>query len=289
MRVEFSWDTDPDKKYDEVVREINALRPDLPQGLALLEVRKTSSGLVNIVQFALVSESASYRELESIAKDLRDAIERVPGVRKSETWAFPQPEVRVSVDLDRLSRLGVSVDDVANSIRASNANLPGGAVDAGARKYNLKTTGSYDSLPEIADTVIGAYDGRVVRVRDVAEVGWDTEEESYTGRFNGERAVFVTANEKDGQNVFAVRDGIYAVLDDFQRHLPAGVRIERGFDQSGNVAHRLDQLGTDFAIAIALVLITLLPLGLRASVVVMISIPLSLAIGSRCCTSRASR
>jgi multidrug efflux pump subunit AcrB len=279
MRVEFSWDTDPDKKYDEVVREINALRADLPQGLALLEVRKTSSGLVNIVQLALVSESASYRELESIAKDLKDAIERVPGVRKSETWAYPQPEVRVSVDLDRLSRLGVSVDDVASSIRASNANLPGGAVDAGARKYNLKATGSYDSLEEIASTVIGAHDGRVVRVRDVADVRWATEEESYTGRFKGERAVFVTANEKDGQNVFAVRDGIYAVLDDFQRHLPAGVRIERAFDQSGNVAHRLDQLGHDFAIAIALVLITLLPLGLRASVVVMISIPLSLAIG----------
>src|SRR5262245_31338579 len=61
LRVEFGWDTDPDKKYDEVVREINALRPDLPQNLAVLEVRKISSGLVNIVQLALVSETASYR------------------------------------------------------------------------------------------------------------------------------------------------------------------------------------------------------------------------------------
>jgi multidrug efflux pump subunit AcrB len=76
-----------------------------------------------------------------------------------------------------------------------------------------------------------------------------------------------------------VRDGIYARLAEFERTLPADIRLERGFDQSQNVSNRLGQLGEDFAIAIALVLLTLLPLGLRAAGVVMISIPLSLAIG----------
>ncbi len=57
------------------------------------------------------------------------------------------------------------------------------------------------------------------------------------------------------------------------------VTLERGFDQTRNVHHRLSRLGVDFAIAIGLVLLTLTPLGLRASMVVMISIPLSLAIG----------
>jgi multidrug efflux pump subunit AcrB len=279
MRVEFGWDTDPDKKYDEVVREINALRADLPQGLAALEVRKISPGLVNIVQLALVSEAASYRELESLATDLEERIETLPGVRKSETWAYPQPEVRVAVDLERLGRTGISIAQVAEAVRGRNANIPGGAVDAGARKLNLRATGSYESLEEIADTVVGARDGRLVRVRDVAEVGWSTEEERYLGRYRGQRAVFVTANQKDGQNVFEVRDRIYAELDAFERRLPASVRLERGFDQSRNVAHRLSQLGEDFGIAIALVIVTLLPLGLRASAIVMISIPLSLAVG----------
>ena len=63
IQVEFHWDTDPDKKYDEVVREVNRIRAELPADLASLEVRKAGSGLVNIVQVALVSEDASYREL----------------------------------------------------------------------------------------------------------------------------------------------------------------------------------------------------------------------------------
>jgi len=279
IQPEFSWDTDPDEKYDEVVREVNRIRADLPAGLASLEVRKAGSGLVNIVQFALVSEDASYRELHRLAKDLSDSIETVPGVRRSEFWAVPEPEVRIAIDLERMGRSGVTLAQVEQAVRGGNATVPGGAVDVGLRKYNLKTSGGYDSLDEIAETIVASRDGRVVKLRDVAEVSWEDTEQRYIGRFNGRRAVFVTANAKDAVNVFDVRNGIYSKVEAFEQRLPDGITIERGFDQSRNVSHRLTRLGIDFAIAIALVSLTLLPLGLRAAAVVMISIPLSLSIG----------
>ena len=279
VMIEFHWHTDADDKYDEVIREVNRIRGQLPADLAALEVRKAGSGMVNIVQMALVSADASYRELKELAEELRDSIETVPGVRRSESWAFPQPEVRIAVDLERMGRTGVTLGQVELALRGENASIPGGAVDVGLRKYNLKTSGSYESLGEIADTVVASRDGRIVRLRDVAEVGWDTTEERYTGRFTGERAVFVTATAKDRVDVFAVREGIYGRVDRFTSALPDNVRLERGFDQTRNVKHRLTRLGLDFALAIGLVLLTLLPLGVRASLVVMISIPLSLAIG----------
>jgi multidrug efflux pump subunit AcrB len=68
-------------------------------------------------------------------------------------------------------------------------------------------------------------------------------------------------------------------VDKFEPRLPPEIKLERGFDQSETVAYRLSSLGRDFAIAIALVLLTLLPLGFRASLVVMVSIPASFAIG----------
>jgi multidrug efflux pump subunit AcrB len=279
VQVEFHWDQDPDDKYDDVIRELNRIRSQLPADLAGLEVRKASSGLVNIVQVALVSKDADYRELKDLAEELRDSIETVAGVRRSEAWAIPQPEVRVAVDLERMGRAGVTLGQVELALRGENASIPGGSVDVGLRKYNLKTSGSFETLDEIAETVVTSRDGRVVKLRDVAEVGWNTAEVRYTGRFKGERAVFVTANAKDSVDVFAVRNGIYERLDRFESALPDGVRLERGFDQTRNVQHRLGRLGLDFAIAIGLVLLTLLPLGVRASIVVMISIPLSLAIG----------
>jgi multidrug efflux pump subunit AcrB len=279
VHTEFYYGGDPEKKQDEVIREFNRIRSSLPPDITQVDIRKDSPGLVSIVQMALVSDTASWRELKEKAENLKDSFESVPGVRTAEIWAFPNPEVRVAIDLQRLTRVGVSLDQVIRTIQGQNQNVPGGSVDVGLRRYNLRTSGSYTSLEQIADTVVGAGGGREVRVRDIADVSWQTEEQTYTGRFNGKRAVFVTANQKDNTNIFKVRDGIYARLAEFERTLPADIKLERGFDQSKNVSNRLGQLGEDFAIAIALVLLTLLPLGLRAAGVVMISIPLSLAIG----------
>jgi multidrug efflux pump subunit AcrB len=279
VHTEFYYGGDPEKKQDEVIREFNRIRSSLPSDITQIDIRKDSPGLVSIVQMALVSDTASWRELKEKAENLKDSFESVPGVRTAETWAFPNPEVRVAIDLQRLARAGVSLDQIIRTIQGQNQNVPGGSVDVGLRRYNLRTSGSYTSLEQIADTVVGAGGGREVKVRDIADVSWQTEEQTYTGRFNGKRAVFVTANQKDNTNIFKVRDGIYAKLAEFERTLPADIKLERGFDQSKNVSNRLDQLGEDFAIAIALVLLTLLPLGLRAAGVVMISIPLSLAIG----------
>jgi multidrug efflux pump subunit AcrB len=279
IQVEFIWGVDPDRKYDEVIREVNRLRPTLPPDILDIDIRQFKPSLVNFIQLALVSESADWRQLKELAEDLEEAIEVVPGVRRAESWAFPEPEVQVAIDLERLAGAGVTLGQVMQAIGGEAASIPGGAVEAGLRRYNVKTSGKYDSIEEVADTVVGGRGGRIVRLRDVAEVAWGVGEERHLGRFNGGRAVFVTANMKDNQNVFDVRDGVYAVLDTFEAGLPAGVRLERGFDQSRNVDKRLSRLEFDFTVAISLVALTLLPLGLRAAGIVMVSLPLSLAIG----------
>ncbi len=279
IQSEFSWDIDVDRKFDEVVREVNVLRPSLPDGVIRVEIEKASTALTNIVQMAFVGENLSYRELEDAADDLRDIIDRVPGVKEARIWGAPKSEVRVAVDMGKLSALGIPVTVVANALKAEGVDAPPGVVYAGDRRFNIKATGAFDSLDEIKQTVLLSAEGRTLRVGDVAEVSWAYDEQRHVSRWNGKPAVFLTVNQKPGENVFAVRDGIYKAVDDFTPDLPDGMRIERGFDQSRNVDHRLSGLARDFAIALALVLITLLPLGIRASLVVMISIPLSLAIG----------
>ncbi|HUD51864.1 efflux RND transporter permease subunit [Parvibaculum sp.] len=280
ISVQFSWSTpDPDKSYDDVVREINALRGRLPSGIQVLQVDKFRSSLTNMVQVALVSETAPARELEDMAKDLRDEIDRAPGVHETKLWGLPASEVRVAVNFGRLASLRIPVTAVANAIGAESSDIPGGPIHSGSRRFNIKTTGGYKSLEQIRDTVIGAYDGRIVKVGDVADVSWSQEEAGHLAWYNGKRAIFITANQKENQNVFEVRDGIYKVLDRFEPRLPKDIELKRAFDQSVSVHDRLSHLYRDFAIAVGLVLITLLPLGPRASIIVMVSIPLSLAIG----------
>ena len=279
IQVEFDAGVDAERKYDEVVREVNALRASMPAELTTLDINKTTSLNVSILQLALVSELAPYRTMDSLAQDVEERIERVPGIRRAERWAAPDREVRVLLDLGRLAELGLPPGAVLGAIQGESADVPGGSLDAGGRRFNVKTSGSYESLDQVAGTVVASRGGTLVRVADVAEVEWADAEPTHVGRYNGRRAVFVTAQLQDGQVIGDVRDAVWRELDAFEASLPAGITLERPFDQAANVSHRLTRLGEDFAIAIGLVLVTLIPLGFRASGIVLVSIPLSLAMG----------
>lgn len=279
ISVHFTWDVDPERKYDQVVREVNAIRGNLPAGLTRLDIQRVRTSEVAIVQVALTSDILPMRRLEKTADRLRERLDRVPGVRESKYWGAPPSEVQVTLDLARLAALKLPATAVADALKSAGAEAPIGAVQAGERRFNVKSGGAFRSLDTIADTPVRAVGGQVTRVRDVATVAWAQQEPSHLARFNGKRAVFVTVTQKDGQDVAKITQAVQAVLDDYEKTLPAGVKLERGFVQAENVKHRLHNLFRDFGIALALVLITLLPLGPRAGVVVMVSIPLSLLIG----------
>ncbi|TFG85124.1 MAG: efflux RND transporter permease subunit, partial [Chromatiales bacterium] len=277
--IEFEAFTDAEKKYDEVQRETNALRPSLPGEIARLEIRKFSPALVNTVQFALVSATATYRELEDLARALKDKLKTVEGVRTAESWAYPFRELRIEVDLRRMAELNLTPGVLVDVLKSENSNLPAGTLDLGSRSFTLKTSGSYESLDQVRDTVVASRNGAITRVRDIGKVFWADQPWNYIGRFNGERAVFVTANQKDGFNILKVRDRIATAVAEFEEQVPGRIKLEWGFDQSRNVAHRLNRLSLDLAIAIGLVSITLLPLGVRAAGIVMVTIPLALSFG----------
>ena len=279
ITAEFDWSSDPEKDYDEVVREVNALRGTLPAGLQRLEFRKTRTTESAVLQIALVSETASFRRLEKLAKDLRERLNQVPGVRGTKVFGIPTPEVTVAIDTGRMAQLSLPVTALTDALRTGGTDLPPGAVHSGDKRYNVEAGGAFRSVTEVAAVPIRAGDGRVVRVRDVAAVGWGYEERPHLTRYNGKRAIWVTLTQKDAVNVLDVQRGAVRALDAFRLQLPPDVTAVIGFDQSRDIAHKLDQLGRDFGLALALVLLTLLPLGFRASLVVLVAIPLSLAIG----------
>jgi multidrug efflux pump subunit AcrB len=277
--AEFDWASDPDRNYDEAVREVNAIRALLPETVTRIEFRRFRTTEAVVVQYGLVSETASFRRLEKIGKDLRDAFQRVEGVRAAQLWGLPRPEVRVTVDLARLAELDLPLTQVTDALRASGADLPPGAVRSGEQRFNLRAGGAYRSLEEVRSVPVRAEGGRAVTVGDVAQVAWATGERTHITALDGRRAIWITATQKDQENVLDVQAGLVAAAEAYRPLLPPDVELVLAFDQSDDIRRKLGLLGRDFAIALALVLVTLLPLGPRASLVVMVSVPLSLAIG----------
>jgi multidrug efflux pump subunit AcrB len=266
LTVEFSeWSGDVDGYFDDVVREVSAIRDRLPKELQKLEFRKLRTTEAAVMQVALVSETASWRRMEKYADDLVDVFTRNPGVRESRIFGLPRPEVSVEVRPDRLSELRVPASAIADAVRQGGADLPGGAVQSGERRLNVEAGGAFRNLEAIRGLPLRASDGSLLTVGDVAEVDWGAEEQIYRTRHNGQRAVFLTVTQKDGVDVTRLKKELDIELERQQSILPPDIKLVMQFDQSRDVNRRMHELTRDFTIAIALVILTLLPLGLRSS------------------------
>lgn len=277
--IEYKYNVNVDDKYQELVREVNSERANLPQEIYSMEVQKISPSDVNVLQIALISENASRDKLKSKAEDLQSALEKIPALKNVEIVGLPDQLVRVDLNLEKLAQLHIPINFIASAIQSEVANIPGGSVNAGNKSFNIKTSGNYQDIDEIRNTIVFSGNGKNTALKDVANVYFDYSQEKDITRLNGHRCVFVVAAQKSGGNITKAQEAYLPVINNFKKTLPSNIDQQLMFDQAENVNTRLGGLGTDFLIAILLVMVTLLPLGTRASLVVMVSIPLSLAIG----------
>lgn len=279
LRVDYVYNSNADEKFQELTRVVNSMRNDLPKENLTLEIKRSQPSDVNVIQVALLSESAPRGKLQYYAEELQKKLERVPPLKNVKVSGIPDRQVRIELELEKLAQMNLPVGNVINSLQNESINIPGGSVIAGNRTYNIKTSGNYQSLDEIGNTVVYANSGRNIFLKDIAKVYYGYDDSKYNTRLNGHRCVFVVAAQKEGANISKTKESYKPVLEQFRKTLPKDIDMIQHFDQADNVNRRLGGLGTDFVIAILLVAVTLLPLGFRPALIVMISIPLSLAIG----------
>lgn len=280
FQVKFKYGVDIDNKYQEISTEMNALKNSgLPKDIYQIKTEKNSSSDVKILQVALVSENASDKKLRDEADRLKARIEKITDLKEVNYSGIPEQEIRVDLNLEKLAQLKIPLNAVMGSLQSEAADIPGGSIDLGAKVFNVKTSGKFKNADDVANTVVYNANGKIIYMKDVAEVNYKSEAVNHITRINGHRCVLVTAGMKDNVNISDVQKEYLPLIEAFSKDLPANIKLIKNFDQADMVSRRLGHLGFDFGLAILLVVITLVPLGGRASLIVMISIPLSLALG----------
>jgi multidrug efflux pump subunit AcrB len=280
IQPKFKYGVDVDNKYQEISTEINALKnSELPKDIYLIKTEKVSSSDVKVLQVALVSDNASGKLLRDKADILKTQLEKITNLKEVKYFGMPEQEIRIDVRLNKLAQLKIPLNVVMGSLQSEAADIPGGSINLDSKIFNVKTSGKFKSVDDVANTVIYNANGKIIYLKDVADVSYKDATIDHITRLNGHRCVLVTAAMKDNVNIASVQKEFLPVLDEFGKSLPENIRMVKNFDQADMVSRRLGHLGFDFGLAIILVVITLLPLGFRASLIVMISIPLSLGLG----------
>lgn len=280
IQIKFKYGVDVDNKYQEISTEINALKNgELPKDIYQIKTEKISSGDVKIIQTALISNTASSKELRDQADILKSKLEKITDLREVKYSGMPEQEIRIDMQLDKLAQLKIPLNLVMGSLQSEAADIPGGSINLDDKVFNVKTSGKFKNVDDVANTVIYNANGKIFYLKDVADVSYKDGTINHITRINGHRCILVNAAMKDDVDISKVKKEYTPVLEEFNETLPENIIMVKNFDQADMVAKRLGHLGFDFGLAILLVIITLLPLGFRASVIVMISIPLSLALG----------
>ena len=179
IAVEFLTGSDPDEKYSDVVQKVNSVRNDLPDEILSLDITKWSITDVNIIQIALASEFTSYRELEEEAEELKKQIEKVSGVKTVDPGHFLNRKYRISLNLAKMAHYRIPLQMIIGAIKNANENIPGGNIDIGSRRFNIKTSGSYQNLEDMRNTIISSAGGKLLYLRDIAEVDFAYEDQKY--------------------------------------------------------------------------------------------------------------
>jgi multidrug efflux pump subunit AcrB len=125
FQIEYDFEQDPEEKYQEVVREVNAIRKDLPAEILDIRVQKFRPTDVNIYQFALVSENLPYSKLKEYADDLEKQLEKVKPLTNIKSWGFPARKVAVELNLEKMAHDRIPVNQVLGAIQSENVNIPG--------------------------------------------------------------------------------------------------------------------------------------------------------------------
>lgn len=280
IRTEFLFGSDANEKYDDVVAAINAINSTLPDNIRQIKTDKISPADTNILQIGLLSATASYAELSYWLDKLEQRLERVEGVKRVDLLAMPEQEVQIQLDLPRISGLGISIEQITQLIQSSAANIPGGHVDSEGRRFTVKTSGDFTSLDQIRDLIVRASDHNALYLKDIASIELADELPRHIAIHDGKKAVFAAVVQRKGSNIFNVADAIKAELKDFDSQLQANIESKIIFDQSLSVEKRVDGFFANLMQGLALVgLLTLAILGMRAALVVITAIPLSIAIG----------
>jgi multidrug efflux pump subunit AcrB len=280
ITAEFQFGTDPKEKYNDLVTKVDDIKGDLPGEIYALRTTRWSTTDVNRIQLAVTSSTAEYYELEDAAWKLKKDLERVNGILRVDIYAAPSREVVISLDLEKMMLMNISIDMVENALRSSNANIPGGMIDIGNRTFAVNTSGSYKGLEEIRNTVINSHQGQLIYLSNIADVAFDYESSKYMARYNGVPAVFVAAGQKDKENIFDIMDQVYPLIEKNKNELNDNIELHMVLDQSVFVGDRVNVFLSNLIQGIFLVgLLILLALGFKPALIVIVAIPLAFLTG----------
>ncbi|MGO4568270.1 efflux RND transporter permease subunit [Rhizobium sp. 2YAF20] len=277
--VIFDDGTDPYWARSRVLEYLNAAQSRLPQGITPT-LGPDATGVGWVYQYAVVAKHLSLAELRSLQDwVVRFAVSKSEGVSEVASVGGFVKQYSIVVDPARLKAQGVTLNDVANAVRASNTDVGGRTVELSEFEFMVRGRGYLKGIPDIENIVLKSQNGVPLKLSDVARVELVPDERRGITELNGEGEVASgIVLQRFGANALTVIDNAKKSLESIKSSLPAGTEIVPVYDRSTLIEAAIETLkGTlvEESIVVALVTIAFL-LHVRSALVAIIMLPVGI-------------
>jgi multidrug efflux pump len=264
--------------FYQLHKKISDIKDDLPAGLIGPSI-DDEYGDVDSILYMITSDGAGYAPLKKVAEALRQRLLKVKDVTKVNLYGTQDEKIYVEFSNAKLATLGITADQLFQSLARQNAVVPAGVLETTAHRVPLRVTGALDGAQAVADTPVEA-NGRVFRVGDIATVthGYP-DPPDFLVRQRGKAAIGVGVVMAKGANILELGPVVASATADFKAAVPQGFDFDQIADQPVVVDHAVKEFVHSFIEALAIVLfVSFLALGWRTGIVVALSVPLVLAV-----------
>jgi len=278
VTLEFEYGTNLDEAANDIRNALELTKSNLPDEAETPVIFKFSTNMMPVIMMG-VTANESYLGLNKLVEDkVTNQLKRIPGVGTVQTFGGPKRQIVIDIDPKKLEAYNLSTDRIGKIIGSENLNLPAGSIKMGRIEYNVRTLGEFQNAKEIEKVVVGQQNGRIVYLKDVANVRDSLEENTRDIRLLGRKGLMLMVQKQSGANTVNVAKAVFAKLETIKKELPTDVKLEKVMDSSEYIVDSINNLAETILYAFIFVSIVIIIFlrKWRAALIVLLTIPVSL-------------
>ncbi len=279
INIKFNLSRSPDAAAAEVRDKVSRARRFLPDEIDEPIIGKVEADSQPIIYIAV--ESGPYSAIQTsdyINRYIKTRLSVLPGAAEVRVFGERLPSMRIYVDRDKLAGYSLTVQDVESSLRSQNVEIPAGRIESRAREFSVVSSTDLQTITQFENIIIANVKGYPVRMRDVARVQVDAANDRVLSRFNGKNAINIGITRQSTANPLELSAAARTEVERLNESLPAGMKLSISYDTSVFIERSIDSVYHTIGEAIVLVVLVIFFFlrNLRASLVPIVTIPVSL-------------
>lgn len=279
ISVRFRLEKDADAAAAEVRDRTSRVRSRLPQAIDEPVVAKVEADAFPVIWLAFASDTLNPLQINDlVSRIVKPRLQTVTGAADVRIFGERKYAMRVWLDPDKLAAFKLTTQDAEDAIRRNNIEIPAGRIESSTREFSVTSQTSLEKAGQFGDIIIKTVNGFPVKLRDVARIQEGPAEERSSVRLNGKPAISVGVIRQATANPLVLSKGVRDMIPKLKEDLPANMSIDVANDNSVFIERSIGNVYKTILEAIVLVALVIFVFlrTLRASIIPIITIPVSL-------------